>query len=166
MDYFDKYPGIWRQGDWLRIGSDGSCEIFGRSDATINRGGHRMGTSEIYDAVEHLDAIADALAADVRAKEGSELILFVVAVGAEDRTELTGLISHAIRTALSPRFVPDRVIFVEQIPRTLSGKRQELPVKRLLEGAPLEEVVDLSAMANPQLMEQFQRLAADFRSKI
>jgi len=162
--YFDKYPGIWRHGDWLRIEADGTCEIFGRSDATINRGGHRMGTSEIYDAIERLDAIADSLAVDVRTRHGeSRLMLFIVPAEGSRNDDLASLVASAIRTSLSPRFVPDRVVRVAEIPRTLSGKKQELPVKRLFEGARLQDVVDLSAMTNPAAMTAFETLAADYR---
>lgn len=163
--YFDKYPGVWRHGDWLRIDADGVCEIFGRSDATINRGGHRMGTSEIYDAVERLPQVQDSLAIDVRSADSdTRLLLFVVAgPGGHDAAALQAAIAAAIRGSLSPRFVPDRVIPVAEIPRTLSGKKQELPVKRLFEGARLADVVDLSAMANPASMTEMAALADAFR---
>ena len=164
--YFDVFPGVWRHGDWLKIEPDGRCEIFGRSDATINRGGHRMGTSEIYDAVESLDDIADSLAIDVRTQEGeSELILFIVPTVASPPTELATLVSDAIRTSLSPRFVPNSVVIVAEIPRTLTGKKQELPVKRMFEGADMEHVVDLSAMMNPDAMPLFETLAQGFRQR-
>jgi acetoacetyl-CoA synthetase len=161
--YFETYPGVWRHGDWLKIDADGVCEIFGRSDATINRGGHRMGTSEIYDAVEALAEIQDSLAIDVRGAEGdSKLILFVVATEPDDEA-LQAAVRAAIRRSLSPRFTPDRIIRVAEIPRTLSGKKQELPAKRLFEGARLADVVDLSAMVNPGSMREMARLADDFR---
>lgn len=131
--YFEHFPGVWRHGDWLRIEPDGVCEIFGRSDATINRGGHRLGTSEIYAAVEQLDDVADGLAIDVRVEDGdSQLLLLVVpAAGGVLSNELTARIRDAIRTSLSPRFVPDQIIAVTAVPRTLSSKKQELPIKRL-----------------------------------
>lgn len=162
--YFETYPGVWRHGDWIRIEGDGTCEIFGRSDATINRGGHRMGTSEIYDAVERLEAVADSMAIDVRAEGGdSRLLLFVVPASAVRGTELAAAIEAAVRRSLSPRFVPDQVIEVAAIPRTLTNKKQELPVKRLFEGSTLDDVVDLSAMANPNVMIEFVTLAREFR---
>ena len=160
--YFDQFPGVWRQGDWVRIDADGSCEIFGRSDATINRGGHRMGTSEIYSAVERLDEVADTLVIDVRLREGdSQLILFLVpSAGVVFSPDLEAAVRLAIRQALSPRFVPDRIVPVAAIPRTLSSKKQELPVKRLFEGAPVEKVLDVSAMANPDCLAVYQAMAA------
>lgn len=164
--YFDMYPGVWRHGDWLRIAADGSCEIFGRSDATINRGGHRMGTSEIYDAVEQLDAVADAMVIDVRVADAdSQLVLFVVPAAPDRRGDpLADEIRAAIRTRLSPRFAPDRIIEVTAIPRTLSGKKQELPIKRLFEGAAIARVIDSSAMMNPQVLAEYQGLADTVRA--
>ncbi|WP_326914665.1 acetoacetate--CoA ligase [Sphingopyxis chilensis] len=165
--YFDAYDGIWRHGDWLRIEASGACEIFGRSDATINRGGHRMGTSEIYDAVERLGDVADTLVIDARTNDSdSELLLFVLpAPGAVRGLALTAKIRDAIRTGLSPRFLPDRIIEVAAIPRTLSSKKQELPIKRLFEGADLDKVIDPSAMANPESLEEYAALAAEFRER-
>ena len=158
--YFDIYPGIWRHGDWLRIASDGSCEIFGRSDATINRGGHRMGTSEIYDAVEQLDAVADSMVIDVRQQDAdSKLLLFVVPAGGELTGELADAVRGAIRTSLSPRFIPDSIIPVTDIPRTLTSKKLELPVKRLFEGHSGEELVDSSTMSNPDSLREYIAIA-------
>lgn len=147
--YFSHFPGVWRHGDWIRIDPDGSCTISGRSDATINRAGLRMGSSEIYSAVEALPEVLDSLVVDVDTDGGSELLLFVQ-TGEPVDDALEGKIAAAIRTALSPRFVPDRVIAAPAIPRTLSGKKQEVPVKRLLLGQPVEKVFDPSAMANPE----------------
>ncbi len=165
--YFDTYDGVWRHGDWIRIEAAGACEIFGRSDATINRGGHRMGTSEIYDAVERLRDVADTLVIDVRAKDGdSELLLFVVpAPDAVRGDALAAQIRDAIRTGLSPRFLPDRIVEVVAIPRTLSSKKQELPIKRLFEGADLAKVIDPSAMANPESLAEYAALAAAFEQR-
>jgi acetoacetyl-CoA synthetase len=161
--YFDLYPGIWRHGDWLRIEADGTCEIFGRSDATINRGGHRMGTSEIYDAIEQLGEVLDSLVIDVRiADADSQLLLFVVSPPGVDATDR---IRTAIRTSLSPRFVPDRVITVSAIPRTLSSKKLELPVKRLFEGAPVDKVLAPATMANPECVPEYAALATRFRAE-
>lgn len=166
--YFDTYDGVWRHGDWLRIEASGACEIFGRSDATINRGGHRMGTSEIYDAVERLGDVADTLVIDARSNDSdSELLLFVVPAPDAARGEaLAAKIRDAIRTGLSPRFLPDRIIEVAAIPRTLSSKKQELPIKRLFEGADLGKVIDPSAMANPESLEEYVALAAEFRERV
>jgi len=162
--YFDNYTSVWRHGDWVCIDADGTCEIFGRSDATINRGGHRIGTSEIYDAVERLDAVADSMAIDVRVEGGdSFLLLFIVPASPVRGAELAGAVKTAVRDSLSPRFTPDQVIEVREIPRTLSNKKQELPVKRLFEGAALEDVIDVSTMVNPGSIEAFVGLARRFR---
>jgi len=152
--YFGEWPGIWRHGDWLTIASDGSCTISGRSDATINRHGVRMGTAEIYAAIERLPQIADAMIVDVEGQEGdSRLLLFVVpAEGRHVDAELEAAIAAAIRTSLSPRFVPDRVIAAPGVPRTLSGKKQELPIKRLFAGWPVAKVVSVDATATPELL--------------
>lgn len=156
--YFGMFPGIWRHGDWIRINANGACEIFGRSDATINRGDHQMGTSEIYAAIERVDGVCDSLVIDVRTGPGeSELLAFIVAATPASQPELTTRIAHAIRAALSPRFVPDHVYTVPAIPRTLSMKKQELPIKRLFEGRSLTEVIDPSAMANPECLGDYVR---------
>lgn len=164
--YFDIYPGVWRHGDWISIEPDGTCEIFGRSDATINRGGHRIGTSEIYDAVECLDVVADSMAIDVRAQDDdSRLILFVVPASSVRGAELSSVVKAAIRNSLSPRFIPDEVVEVQQIPKTLTNKKQELPIKRLFEGNNLAQVIDLSSMSNPEVVESFVELAEIFRAR-
>ena len=159
--YFDMYPGVWRHGDWLKIGSHGGCIIYGRSDATINRHGLRMGTSEIYSAVEALPEVLDSMVVDLEyLGRESYMPLFVVL-----RPDLTltpalrSKIAAAIRTALSPRFVPNEIFQVAQIPRTLSGKKQELPIKKLLLGHPLEKVVNREAMANPACLDWYVELA-------
>ena len=153
--YFDMFDGVWRHGDWLRIEPDGVCEIFGRSDATINRGGHRLGTSEIYDAIETLPQVLDSMAVDVRHGADSRLLLFVVTPGGALTPDLRADIAAVIRTRLSPRFVPDEVIGVSQIPRTLSMKKQELPTKRLLEGAAPDDAFDRAAMLNPEAIAEY-----------
>lgn len=164
--YFDIYPGVWRHGDWISIEPDGTCEIFGRSDATINRGGHRIGTSEIYDAVERLDVVADSMAIDVRVQDDdSRLILFVVPASSVRGAELSSAVKAAIRHSLSPRFIPDEVVEVKQVPRTLTNKKQELPIKRLFEGSKLSQVIDLSSMSNPEVIGNFVELAEIFRAR-
>ncbi|TNE63629.1 MAG: acetoacetate--CoA ligase [Alphaproteobacteria bacterium] len=152
--YFAEWPGIWRHGDWLRIDADGSCTITGRSDATINRHGLRMGTADIYAAVERLGDVADSLVIDIEDSEGgSQLLMFVVpSTGSELAPALTSAMSQAIRTSLSPRFVPDQYICAPGIPRTLSGKKQELPIKRLFQGWPVDKVVNPDAIANPDII--------------
>ena len=159
--YFDMYPGVWRHGDWLKIGSHGGCVIYGRSDATINRHGLRMGTSEIYSAVEALPEVLDSMVVDLEyLGRESYMPLFVVLRPESTLTPaLHAKIVAAIRTALSPRFVPDEIFQVAQIPRTLSGKKQELPIKKLLLGHPLEKVVNREAMANPASLDWYVELA-------
>jgi acetoacetyl-CoA synthetase len=159
--YFDMYPGVWRHGDWLKVTPEGGCIIYGRSDATINRHGLRMGTSELYSAVEALPEVLDSMVVDLEyLGRASYMPLFVVlrpGLALDDalRTRIHG----AIRTALSPRFVPDAIFQVAEIPRTLSGKKQELPIKKLLLGQPIEKVVNKDAMANPDCLAWYVQLA-------
>ncbi len=160
--YFDTWPGVWRHGDWISIDADGTCTIFGRSDATINRQGLRMGTSEVYRAVEALPEVLDSMVVDLEyLGRPSWMPLFVVL--REDAVlddAMRRRIAEAIRVSLSPRFVPDEIVRVAEIPRTLSGKKQELPVKKLLLGQPAEKVVNRDAMANPASLDWFVRHAA------
>lgn len=163
--YFEHFRGVWRHGDWLRIEANGTCEIFGRSDATINRGGHRMGTSEMYDAIERLAAVTDSLVIDVRRQDtDSKLLLFVVSPVEEGaRSTLVAQIREAIRNSLSPRFLPDEVSFVSAVPRTLSSKKLELPIKRLFEGAPVDQVLVPAAMANAECLDEYISMANRFQ---
>lgn len=159
--YFDMYAGVWRHGDWLKITPEGGCIIYGRSDATINRHGLRMGTSELYSAVEALPEVLDSLVVDLEylGRESYMPLFVVLRPGVELDAAMKGKISGAIRTALSPRFVPDEILQVPEIPRTLSGKKQELPIKKLLLGQPIEKVVNRDAMANPQCLEWYVNFA-------
>ena len=159
--YFDMYPGVWRHGDWLKIAPEGGCIIYGRSDATINRHGLRMGTSELYSAVEALPEVLDSLVVDLEflGRESYMPLFVVLRPGAELDAALKAKIGGAIRTALSPRFVPDEILQVAEVPRTLSGKKQELPIKKLLLGQPIEKVVNRDAMANPQCLEWYVAFA-------
>jgi acetoacetyl-CoA synthetase len=152
--YFDSYPGVWRHGDWLEVRPDGGCIIYGRSDATINRHGLRMGTSEIYAAVEALPEVIDSLVVDLEylGRESFMPLFVVLRPGLTLDEPLRARIRDAIRHALSPRFVPDAIEQAPDIPRTLSGKKQELPIKKLLLGQPLERVVNRDAMANPECL--------------
>lgn len=160
--YFDTYPGVWRHGDWLRIGEDGGCIIYGRSDATINRQGLRMGTSEIYSAVEALPEVLDSMVVDLEylGRESYMPLFVVLREGIVLDAAMRAKIENAIRTSLSPRFLPNEIFQVAEIPRTLSGKKQELPIKKLLLGQPLEKVVNREAMANPGSLDWYVRLAA------
>ena len=159
--YFDMYPGVWRHGDWLKIGTDGGCVIYGRSDATINRHGLRMGTSEIYAAVEALPEVLDSLVVDLEylGRESYMPLFVVLRPGVTLDDALRERIAGAIRTALSPRFVPDEIVPMAEIPRTLSGKKQELPIKKLLLGQPLDKVVNRDAMANPGCLDAYVAFA-------
>ena len=149
--YFDMYPGVWRHGDWLKVGSNGGCVIYGRSDATINRHGLRMGTSELYSAVEALPEVLDSMVVDLEylGRESYMPLFVVLREGMVLDDALRARINQAIKTALSPRFVPNAIFQVQEVPRTLSGKKQELPIKKLLLGQPLDKVVNREAMANP-----------------
>lgn len=160
--YFDVYPGVWRHGDWLRVLPDGSCVIHGRSDATLNRHGLRLGTSEIYAAVEALPEVLDSMVVDLEVLgRPSWLGLFVVLrPGLALDDALHRRLDDAIRAAVSPRFVPDEILQAPEIPRTLSGKKQEVPVKKLLLGQPPEKVVNREAMANPGCLDWYLALAA------
>ncbi len=159
--YFSTYPGVWRHGDWIELTDRGSAIITGRSDATINRGGIRMGTSELYRAVLTVNEVVDALVVDV-AREGTDgwMPLFVVLrPGLELTDELSVEIQARVRVDCSPRHVPDVVIQVADVPRTLSGKLLELPVKRILEGALADAVASRDALANPESLAVFETLA-------
>jgi acetoacetyl-CoA synthetase len=155
------YPGVWRHGDWLKVGTDGGCVIYGRSDATINRHGLRMGTSELYSAVEALPEVLDSLVVDLEyLGRDSYMPLFVVLrPGCALDDALRQRLREAIKVALSPRFVPDDIFLVPEVPRTLSGKKQELPIKKLLLGQPLEKVVNKDAMANPGCLDWYVAFA-------
>jgi acetoacetyl-CoA synthetase len=159
--YFSTYPGVWRHGDWIEITELGGVVISGRSDSTINRGGVRFGTSEIYQVVLADDDIADALVVDVGRADGSSwLPLFVVM---RDGVELDGVIRGRLREQLlrdrSPRHLPDEIIAVPEIPQTRSGKPLEVPVKRILMGSAADDVVDRSTLANPDSLDPFLALA-------
>jgi acetoacetyl-CoA synthetase len=155
--YFDTYPGVWRQGDWIRITQRGGAIIYGRSDATINRHGIRMGTSELYRAVEALPEIIDSLVVDLEyLGRPSYLPLFVVLrAGADLNMALKDKINARIRTNLSARHIPDEIFAVSAVPRTLSGKKLELPIKKFLLGHPAESVFNIDTMANPESLAWF-----------
>ena len=152
---------VWRHGDWLRIHPDGSCVIYGRSDATINRHGLRMGTSELYSAVEALPEVLDSMVVDLEylGRESYMPLFVVLRPGLTLDDAMRAKLSDAIRTALSPRFLPNEVFQVAEIPRTLSGKKQELPIKKLLLGQPLEKVINREAMANPGCLDWYVAFA-------
>ncbi|CAN7159999.1 acetoacetate--CoA ligase [Acidovorax sp. LjRoot129] len=184
--YFDMYPAghgrqpgggdgpasmgaVWRHGDWLKIdGASGGCIIYGRSDATINRHGLRMGTSEIYSAVESLPEVLDSLVVDLEylGRESYMPLFVALRPGSVLDDALRARINGAVRTALSPRFVPDDIFAVAEVPRTLSGKKQELPIKKLLLGQPIEKVVNKDAMANPGCLDWYVAFAKERSSTL
>jgi acetoacetyl-CoA synthetase len=159
--YFDMYPGVWRHGDWIEITDRGTAIITGRSDATINRGGIRMGTAEIYRAVLAVDAITDALVVDVPVEgEDAWMPLFVVLrEGASLDDDVVAEIRTRVREDCSPRHVPSEIVAVAEVPRTLSGKVLELPVKRILMGTPVEKAAARDSLANPAALDPFVELA-------
>jgi len=180
--YFEMYPaghgrkpgggdtgpetgGVWRHGDWLRIGTQEAggegCVIFGRSDATINRHGLRMGTSELYSAVEGLPEVMDSMVVDLEylGRESFMPLFVVLRPGTTLDAAMQAKINNAIKVALSPRFIPNEMFQVAEIPRTLSGKKQELPIKKLMLGHPQEKVVNKDAMANPGCLDWYVALA-------
>ncbi len=175
--YFDMYSlidskgeknPVWRHGDWLKIGADGGCVIYGRSDATINRQGLRMGTSEIYSAVEALPEVLDSMVVDLEylGRESYMPLFVVLREGILLDEALKNKINYAIKIALSPRFAPNAIYQVAEIPRTLTGKKQELPIKKLLLGQPLDKVVNQDAMANPACLDWYVAFAAQHNAAV
>jgi acetoacetyl-CoA synthetase len=160
--YFEMFPGVWRHGDWIEITSRGTAVIYGRSDSTINRAGIRMGTSEIYRAVLSLEEIVDALVVDVprAGTEGWMPLFIVLREGAEPNDELRKEIAKRVRAQCSPRHVPDEVFVIEAVPRTLSGKVLEVPVKRILMGTPAAQAASRDSLANPAALDYFTEMAA------
>jgi acetoacetyl-CoA synthetase len=159
--YFETYPGVWRHGDWIKITKRGSCVIYGRSDSTINRQGVRMGTSEIYQAVEGIDEVLDSLVIDLELLgRASYLPLFVVLKeGVVLDEALVAKIKERVRTQVSPRHVPDEIFQVDEIPRTLNGKKMEVPIRKILLGHPIEKAVNPDSMSNPSSLAFFIELA-------
>jgi len=159
--YFEMFPGIWRHGDWLELTRRGTAVIYGRSDSTINRGGIRMGTSEIYRAVLGIEEIVDALVVDVpRPGTDGWMPLFVVMRdGAEPDDGLPREIARRVREQCSPRHVPDEVFQIDEVPRTLSGKVLEVPVKKILMGTPVEKAASRDSLANPRSLDYFVEMA-------
>jgi acetoacetyl-CoA synthetase len=160
--YFSMFPGVWRHGDWIEITANGGAVIYGRSDSTINRGGVRIGTSEIYRSVLSLEQVLDALVVDLP-REGGDgwIVLFVVlGAGAELDEGLIAAIRRRLREDCSPRHVPDEISQIAEVPRTLSGKLLEVPVKRILTGTPAERAASRESLANPAALDVFVELAA------
>jgi len=155
--YFGQYPGVWRHGDWILILPEGGCVIYGRSDATLNRGGVRMGTAEFYRVVEDLPEVTDSLVIDTGTlgTEGRLVLYLVLADGRQLDNELRARITAALRGSLSPRHVPDEIHQVPAVPRTLSGKKLEVPVRKMLAGTPAAEAADRESLANPEALAFF-----------
>lgn len=163
--YFTRYPNTWHHGDWITIAGDGSVVISGRSDATLNRGGVRLGTADFYAVVEQHDDIADALVIHLDDPRGGPgvLILFVVLIDGHDVSDELRLQLHTmLRTQLSPRHVPDRIVAVHDIPRTLSGKKLEVPVKKLLRGVAVQDALTPGSLANPTSVDEYVAMAHTF----
>lgn len=159
--YFDVYPGVWRHGDWIEVKHTGACVIYGRSDSTINRGGVRMGTAEIYSAVESIDGVYDSLVVDVPVGGSSETKIYLFVVPEEGREldeELISSIKRGVRQHCSPRHVPDEIRAIQEVPRTLNGKKLEVPVKKILAGKPIEEAASRDSLANPEALDYFAGL--------
>jgi acetoacetyl-CoA synthetase len=170
--YFAMYPGVWRHGDWIRIAPRGGAVIYGRSDSTINRQGVRMGTSEIYRAASGVPEVLDALVVDIPGRDANgigahppgelSMILFVVLrEGILLNDELAASIKRRIREDCSPRHVPNEVRQIAEVPRTLSGKVLEVPVKRILMGTPPEQAASVESLANPHSLDYFVELAGE-----
>jgi acetoacetyl-CoA synthetase len=155
--YFEHFPGVWRHGDWIEITSRGTAVIYGRSDSTINRGGIRMGTSEIYRAVQGVPEVLDALVVDVPrpGTEGWMPLFVVLEEGVTLDERLAVEIKRRIREQCSPRHVPNAVFQIREVPRTLSGKVLEVPVKRILTGTPAEQAASRDSLANPESLDYF-----------
>jgi acetoacetyl-CoA synthetase len=160
--YFADYPGIWRHGDWLRQTQRGSFVIYGRSDSTLNRGGVRMGTADFYSVVESFDEVTDSLVIDTTklgAQDEGELLCFLVLAPGATLEAIEPKLRQALRTELSPRHVPDRFFAVDAVPRTLSGKKCEVPVKKILAGHDPSQAVSREALQNPDSLAPFLALA-------
>ena len=164
--YFSNYPGVWRHGDWLSITQDGSAIIYGRSDSTLKRRGIRIGTAEIYGVLDGIDEIRDSIIVGIELEGGEYYMpLFVVTENTGDFEKVKKRIVDSLKVALSPRHVPDEIIRVAQIPRTINGKKMEVPLKKLLMGIPAERAMNLGSMANPESLKEFSEIAKRIRTK-
>jgi acetoacetyl-CoA synthetase len=159
--YFEHFPGVWRHGDWIKFSARGTAIIYGRSDTTINRNGIRIGTAEIYRIVEALPEVRDSMAVDLEylGRLPMMLLFVVLESGQELDNDLKARITHEIRTKASARHVPDDIYAVDEVPRTLTGKKMELPIRKLLLGSSISKVANTDAMLNPQSLDYFVRLA-------
>ncbi|KAA5836044.1 acetoacetate--CoA ligase [Saccharopolyspora hirsuta] len=163
--YFDAFPGVWRHGDWVRLTGRGSVVIYGRSDSTLNRGGVRMGTAEFYRVVEGFEQIVDSLVIDTSGagETDGELLCFLVLAEDASLADVQPALEAALRSELSPRHVPNRFIVVDEVPRTLNGKKLEVPVKKILAGTPPDRAVSRDALQNPAALDPFVQLSEHLR---
>jgi acetoacetyl-CoA synthetase len=166
--YFEDYPGRWRHGDWMRVSDQGTIQILGRSDSTLNRGGVRIGTSEVYRGVELVDAVADSLAVSIELPGGGHYLpLFVqLKPGLELDVDIKTAINQSLRTNFSPRHVPDAIFQIDEVPYTLTGKKMETPVKKILMGVAPAKAANRDAMKNPASLNYFLAFAANMRKEI
>ena len=164
--YFEAYEGVWAHGDWIKVTKEGSCVIYGRSDSTLNRGGVRMGTSELYRVVEGLDGVHDSLVVDTGSlgQDGKLWLFVVLQQGRELDDDLRQRIHASLRQSLSPRHVPDEVRAIDQVPRTLNGKKLEVPIKRIFCGVPPGEAVNTDTLADPAALEPFLELVNEVKA--
>ena len=159
--YFADYPGFWRHGDWIRFHDDGSCVVTGCSDATLNRGGVRLGTSEFYAALNTIESVHDALVVHLEDPAGGlgELILFVVPTpGTSLDDQLCARLRAGLGRDLSPRHIPDSIRAVRAVPRTLTGKKLEVPVKRILSGVPVDHVASAGALIDEDALAEYEAM--------
>ena len=167
--YFDKYPGVWRHGDWAKFTTDGGVVVTGRSDATLNRGGVRLGTADFYSVLDTFAEVSDALVIHLEDPDGGmgELVLFVQT---EDGVSFTDALSARIRTELksrlSPRHAPDEVVPVTRIPLGRTGKKLEVPVKRIVQGATAESVASAGALQDPRSLDEYVDYAQARKAKV
>jgi acetoacetyl-CoA synthetase len=161
--YFDTWPGVWRHGDWVTMHSDGSVSMHGRSDSTLNRQGVRLGSSDFYDVLETIPEISETLVIGVeQPDDGYWLGLFVVpAPGHALDDELKQEIVTTLRTRLTPRHVPDEIVEAPAVPHTLSGKKLEVPIKKLLRGTPLEKAANIASVDDPDALRWYERFGSD-----
>jgi acetoacetyl-CoA synthetase len=164
--YFSEFPGVWRHGDWLKVTERGTCVVYGRSDATLNRGGVRSGAADFYRVIDAVDGVADSLIVDTtELGTDGRLVLFVVADGGHDPAALTEAIRARVRGELSPRHVPDRIEFVPRLPRTLNGKKLEVPARRILLGTDPAVAVTPGAVDDREALERFTDLLVSLRER-
>jgi acetoacetyl-CoA synthetase len=164
--YFSLYPGVWRHGDWLKITPSGGCVVYGRSDATLNRGGIRSGAADFYRVLDGVDGITDSLVVDTSELGADGVLYLFVALddSAGDPDEVCEQVRVRLRRDLSPRHVPDRIVVVDKLPRTLNGKKIEVPARRILLGTAAESAVTPGAVDDPEALRRFVELLGSLRA--